>query len=51
MLFACATPLLPALILAVVVMGSIRVNALVAFGVGGLLLVAFFICALKGKYR
>jgi len=42
---------LPALILVVVVLGSIGVNALVAFGVGGLLLVGFFIYALKGKYR
>ena len=42
---------LPALMLALVVMGSIGVNALVAFGVGGLLLVGFFIYALKGRYR
>lgn len=42
---------LPALILAVVVLGSIGVNPLVAFGVGGLLLVGFFIYALAGKYR
>lgn len=42
---------LPALILVVVVMGSIGVNILVAFAVGGLLLVGFFIYALIGKYR
>ena len=50
---------LPGLILALVVMGSMGVNALVAFGVGGLLVVGFFIYALvgflmyalAGKYR
>ena|SRR5215472_2338167 len=42
---------LPALMLALVVMGSVGVNALVTFGVCGLLLVGFFIYALSGKYR
>jgi hypothetical protein len=50
---------LPGLIMALVVMGSMGVNALVAFGVDGLLLVGFFIYALvgflmyalAGKYR
>ena len=42
---------LPVLILAVVVLGSMGVNPLVAFGVGGLLLVGFYIYALTGKYR
>ena len=40
-----------ALMLALVVMGSVGVNALVTFGVCGLLLVGFFIYALLGKYR
>lgn len=42
---------LPLLILVVVVLGSIGVNMLVAFGVSGLLLIGFFIYALAGKYR
>jgi hypothetical protein len=42
---------LPALILAVVVMGSIGVNPLVAFGVVGLVFVGFFVWAVAGRYR
>jgi uncharacterized membrane protein YecN with MAPEG domain len=42
---------LPGLILALVVMGSMGVNALVAFGVGGLLLVGFFIYALASIFH
>ena len=42
---------LPALMLALVVMGSVGVNELVEFGVCGLLLVGSFIFALTGKCR
>jgi hypothetical protein len=42
---------LPALILAVIVMGSMRVNIVVAFGVAGLMLVGFFLYALFGEWR
>ena len=42
---------LPVLMLAFVVMGSVGVDAMVALGVCGLLLVGFFIYALTGKYR
>ena len=42
---------LPALILAMVVMGSVGVNELVESGVCGLLLVGSFIFALTGKCR
>jgi hypothetical protein len=42
---------LPALMLALLVMGSVGVNALIAFGVAGLLLVGFLLYALSGKYR
>jgi len=42
---------LPALMLAVVVMGSVGINLVVAFGVAGLLLLGFLIYALSAKYR
>jgi hypothetical protein len=42
---------LPALMLAVVVMGSLGVNALVAFGVAGVMFVGFCIYAVSGEYR
>jgi hypothetical protein len=42
---------LPTLMLALLVMGSVGVNALVAFGVAGLLLTGFLLYALSGKYR
>jgi hypothetical protein len=42
---------LPALMVALLVMGSFGVNALVAFGVAGLLLAGFLLYALAGKYR
>ena len=42
---------LPTLLLALLVMGSVGVNALVAFGVAGLLLAGFLLYALSGKYR
>jgi len=42
---------LPTLMLALLVMGSVGVNALVAFGVAGLLLAGFLLYALSGKYR
>src|ERR1700686_524303 len=42
---------LPALMLAVVVMGSVGVNPLIAFGVAGLLLVGFLLYALSWKNR
>jgi hypothetical protein len=42
---------LPALMLAVVVLGSVGVNLVVAFAVAGLLLLAFLIYALSAKYR
>ena len=41
---------LPTLMLALLVMGSVGVNALVAFGVAGLLLAGFLLYALSGKY-
>ena len=42
---------LPTLMLALLVMGSVGMNALVAFGVAGLLLAGFLLYALSGKYR
>jgi hypothetical protein len=42
---------LPTLMLALLVMGSVGVNGLVAFGVAGLLLAGFLLYALSGKYR
>jgi hypothetical protein len=42
---------LPTLMLALLVMGSVGVNALVAFGVAGLLLAGFLLYALSGKYH
>jgi hypothetical protein len=42
---------LPALILVLIVMFSLDVNALVAFGVAGALLAGFFIYAMIGEYR
>jgi hypothetical protein len=42
---------LPALFLAVFVMGSAGVNPLVAFAVAGLVLVAFLAWVASGKYR
>jgi hypothetical protein len=42
---------LPALIVVVLVMGSVGVNAVVAFGVAGLLLAGFLLYAVFGKYR
>jgi hypothetical protein len=40
---------LPALMLALLVMGSVGVSPLVAFGVAGLLLAGFLLYALSGK--
>ena len=42
---------LPALMLAVVVMGSLGVNPLVAFGVAGLMFAGFLIYALSARHR
>ena len=42
---------LPALMVAVIVMGSLGVNSGIAFGVAGLLLVGFLVYTLSGKYR
>lgn len=42
---------LPTLILALLVMFSLNVNALVAFGIAGLLLGAFLVYAMIGEYR
>ena len=42
---------LPALILTVVMLGSFGLNLVIAFGVAGLLLVAFFIYAVSSRYR
>ena len=42
---------LPALMVAVFVMGSLGVNSGIAFGVAGLLLVGFLVYTLSGKYR
>jgi hypothetical protein len=42
---------LPTLMLTLLVMGSLGVNGLVAFGVAGLLLVAFLLYALSWKNR
>jgi hypothetical protein len=42
---------LPALILALIVMFSLNVNALVAFGIAGALLAAFLVYAMIGEYR
>src|ERR1700682_467506 len=42
---------LPALVMAVVVMGSLGVNPLVAFGVAGLMFAGFLIYAMSARYR
>jgi hypothetical protein len=42
---------LPALFLAIYVMGSAGVDPLVAFGIAGLMFVAFFVWVVSGKYR
>ncbi len=42
---------LPALIVIVVVLGSLGVNMLLAFGVAGLVLAAFFFYVLKVRFR
>jgi len=42
---------LPALLLAIFVMGSAHVSAVIAFAVAGLLAVAFFVYALVAKFR
>jgi hypothetical protein len=42
---------LPALMLALVVMGSVGVNPMVAFGVGGLLFAGFLVYVLSSRYR
>lgn len=42
---------LPALMLAVVVMGWMQVNVLVAFGLAGLMFVGFLLYTVSGKYR
>jgi len=42
---------LPALMLAVVVMGSVGVNPLIAFGVAGLLFAGFLVYVLSNRYR
>ncbi len=42
---------LPALMLAVIVMASLGISAMVAFGVAGLMFVGFLIYAIVGKYR
>jgi hypothetical protein len=42
---------LPVLMLALVVMGWLGVNPLVAFGVAGLMFVGFFVFAVSAKYR
>ena len=42
---------LPTLMLTLLVMGSVGVNGLVAFGVAGLLFAGFLLYALSGKYR
>ena len=42
---------LPALFLAVYVMGSAGVAPLIAFGVAGVMFVAFFAWVVSGKYR
>lgn len=42
---------LPALMLAVVVMGGAGLNGMIAFGVVGLMLVGFCAYAVAGKYR
>jgi hypothetical protein len=41
---------LPALVLGVVIMASLGVNPLVAFGVAGLVFAGFFVFVLKAKY-
>ena len=42
---------LPVLMLAVIVMASLGISAMVAFGVAGLMFVGFCIYAIAGKYR
>jgi len=42
---------LPALMLAVIVMASLGISAMIAFGVAGLMFVGFLIYAIVGKYR
>jgi Flp pilus assembly protein TadB len=42
---------LPALMLALVVMGSVGVSPLVAFGVAGLLFAGFLVYVLSSRYR
>ncbi len=42
---------LPALILALIVMFSLNVNPVVAFGIAGALLVGFLVYAMIGRYR
>ena len=42
---------LPALLMAIYVMGSAGADPLVAFGIAGLMFVAFFVWVVSGKYR
>ncbi|HVD47164.1 MAG TPA: hypothetical protein VNG70_07775 [Candidatus Limnocylindria bacterium] len=42
---------LPALFLAIYVMGSAGVSPLVAFGIAGLMFLGFFVWVVSGKYR
>jgi Flp pilus assembly protein TadB len=42
---------LPALMLALVVMGSLGLNPMVAFGVAGLLFAGFLVYVLSSRYR
>lgn len=42
---------LPAMVLALVVMGSVGINAQVAFGVAGVMFVGFILYVALGRYR
>ena len=42
---------LPALILTIVVMGSLNLSVLLAFGIAGAALIGFFVYAISAKYR